>query len=363
GGAIFFGGMWDHWNVPVNNYDPTGKYNNIINFTDNFFLNNSPVKIHCDSFSTGKHSTELISDASINFLNGYDEDSPFLMYVSFLAPHDPRTMPQRFKDMYNPDEITLPENFAREHSFDYGVKGIRDEMLAPYPRTPECIKTHIAEYYGMISHLDYEIGRIIKTLEDTGKAENTIIVLAGDNGLALGQHGLMGKQNLYEHSVRVPLIFSGAGIPKGVVTDQYIYLMDIFPTLCDCAGIEIPISVEGKSFYPILMGGREEKRETLYFAYSDLIRGVKDRNHKLIYYNGGADAKPALFDILNDPFETENLFDSPEHEQIVKRLNTALMKYKSEWEDTNHPSSKAFYDSFGEHATANRNGHIEGGTT
>jgi arylsulfatase A-like enzyme len=345
GKAIFFGGMWDHWNVPLCHFDPTGKYENQIPFTQNFMQSNHPMKVHADYFSTGQHSSEIFSEAAINFIDNYESDEPFLMYVSYLAPHDPRTMPQRFNEMYDPDQISLPANFMEEHPFNYGAKQIRDETLAPYPRTQAEVKRHLAEYYAMISHLDYEIGRVIEALEQSGKAENTIIILTGDNGLALGQHGLMGKQNHYEHSIRVPLIFSGPNIPKGLQIDHYAYLLDIFPSLCELACMEAPASVEGKSLLPMMNNPELQLRETLYFAYSDLIRSVKDDRYKLIEYTGHV-RETQLFDLEDDPFEINNLYGRNEYEATVHHLRLELIKHRDAWDDQLHPLGRTFWERY-----------------
>lgn len=210
GDNIFFGGMWDHWNVPTCYYDPTGKYDNEINFVANFWEENKVIRQHCDRFHPGIHSTELLTDMAVSFLDEYTEDRPFFLYTAYLAPHDPRTMPDKYKELYQPENITLPASFQKEH-FEFGVSGIRDELLAPYPRTEEEMRRQLAEYYAMITHLDDEIGKIIEALKRNQQWENTIIILTGDNGLAIGSHGLMGKQNLYEESIRIPLIFAGPG--------------------------------------------------------------------------------------------------------------------------------------------------------
>ena len=128
----------------------------------------------------------------------------------------------------------------------------------------------------MISHLDAAVGRVIAKLTTMGILEDTIIVFAGDNGLAVGQHGLMGKQNVYDHSVHVPLIFAGPGVPEGERRDAFAYLFDIFPTLCDLVGAEIPGSVEGKSLTPALQDASERIREYLHFAYEGFQRGIDD---------------------------------------------------------------------------------------
>jgi arylsulfatase A-like enzyme len=211
GAEIFFGGMDDHWNVPACDFDPTGAYDNAQPFIRTPFATNQVTRRHVDHIKPGKHSSELFSDAAIDFLETYEDDAPFFMYVSFMAPHDPRTMPKRYLDMYDVEAVTLPENFMPAHPFDNGDLEIRDELLAGFPRTPAEIQRHNAEYYAMISHLDAQIGRILDALSRRGVLEDTIIVLAGDNGLAIGRHGLMGKQNMYDHSLHVPLLISGPG--------------------------------------------------------------------------------------------------------------------------------------------------------
>lgn len=342
GAAIFFGGMWDHWNVPLCEFDPTGQYENLIPFTQNFMQSSKTTPVHCDYFSAGKHSTELFSEAAIDFLQQYDSEKPFMMYISYLAPHDPRTMPARFQQMYDPEQIPLPDNFMTEHPFNYGARQIRDETLAAYPRTEAEIKRHIADYYAMITHLDYEIGLVLDALEQSGQADNTIIVLAGDNGLAVGQHGLMGKQSHYDHSIRVPLLFCGPGIPQGLELSQYTYLLDVFPTLCGLAGIEAPESVEGMSLLPIMGNPEAPLRESLYFAYSEFIRSVKDDQYKLIEYAGKV-RETQLFDLQNDPAEMDNLAGRAEFEPILMRLRQELIQYRDRWDDRQHPLGQSYW--------------------
>ena len=251
GENIFFGGMWDHWNVPVNEYHADGHYDKAIHFTPNFSANSDCVSVLAEKISAGTHSTDLFSGSAIDFVEKYDEEKPFFMYLSFLAPHDPRTMPEEFKNMYDPEEIELPPNFQPMPTVNCGWsnKG-RDENTEAYPRRPEAVKKHIADYYAMISHIDHCIGKLLDAVEKKGMLKNTILVLAGDNGLAVGQHGLMGKQNIYEHSVKVPLVMAGPGIPAGQIVKNDVYLMDVYPTLCELCGVEVPASVDGVSFAP-----------------------------------------------------------------------------------------------------------------
>src|SRR5690606_10210507 len=110
-------------------------------------------------------SSELFAGAAIDFLKAYRSEKPFFLYVALTAPHDPRTPPDEFRALYDPERLSLPENFLAEHPFDNGELQIRDEKLAPWPRTPEVIRQHLADYYGMISHLDAQVGRILEALE------------------------------------------------------------------------------------------------------------------------------------------------------------------------------------------------------
>ena len=128
---------------------------------------------------------------------------------------------------------------------------MRDEKLAPWPRTPDVVRQHLHDYYACITSIDHHIGRILGTLTKTGDLENTLIVFSSDHGLAVGSHGLFGKQSLYEHSMKSPLIFAGPGIPRGR-SAALAYLYDIFPTVCDLAGVVVPPSVDGKSLVPVI---------------------------------------------------------------------------------------------------------------
>ena len=346
GGEILFGGMGDHWNVPACHFDPTGKYE----------CNNPFIKIPsssnkldyrlCDHTTAGKHSSELFCDFAVDFIDEYDDDAPFFMYISFMAPHDPRTMPEEFRKMYDPETTELPPNFMGGHPIDTGALHIRDELLAEFPRGRKEIKQHIAEYYGMITHLDHEMGKVITALGKKGELENTIFVFAGDNGLAVGQHGLMGKQNLYEHSVRVPLIFAGPGVPKGQQRDTYTYLLDIYPSLCDLIGVDIPETVEGKSLVKAMNDPEFRHRETLYLAYGKTIRGVRDDQFKLIEYVVEDDQNTQLFDLKNDPWELNNLASDPEYADKLQSLKEELFRLRDKWNDTSHPIGKVFWENY-----------------
>ena len=342
GDEIFLGGMGDHWNVPAYRFDPTGRYDVRLPHVPDPLRSNAVELRDCDHVETGTHSSDLFVDASIRFLQQRRGADPFFMYVSLMAPHDPRTMPAQFLDMYDPAAIELPENFATQHAIDTGALRIRDELLAAFPRDPDEIKRHIAEYYAMISHLDDAFGRLVAALAAAGELDNTIIVFAGDNGLAVGQHGLMGKQNLYDHSVRVPLVFAGPGIPEGLRCDSLVYLLDIFPTLCDLTDIDIPESVEGRSLAPCFDSPDTAMRRTLYLAYADGIRGITDGRHKLVDYASGP---TQLFDLADDPHEMRNLADGDAAASTLTQMRRELVALAAEWDDEEHPTGRDFWAS------------------
>ena len=289
GGNIFFGGMSDHARVPVTQYDRSGAYP------------------QTERRAREQFSSELFAGAAVRFLERYRGSEPFLLYVAFTSPHDPRTPPERFARMYDASRLKLPPNFMPQHPFDNGDMKLRDEMLAGFPRTEREIRRHIAEYYGMVSEVDAQIGRVLRALEASPHAPNTVVVYAADNGLACGQHGLMGKQNLYDHSIRVPLMMSGPGVRAGRRVDGLCYLLDVCPTLLELAGIRAPKEVQGESIVPALSGGRTSLRGSVMAAYRDFQRAVRTGTHKLIEYKVGGERTTQLFDLRRDPWEMRNL--------------------------------------------------------
>ncbi len=344
GAEIFFGGMADHWNVPAYDFDPSGRYDATLPMTSDPRNSNEVTQRRGDHVHAGRHSTDIISDAAVRFIDGYADEAPFFAYVAFLAPHDPRTMPKRYLDMYDPATLPLPGNFMGGHPFDNGDLHVRDEMLCGFPRTPEDVRRHIAEYYAMISHLDDRIGEVVETVKRKGLFENTIFVLAGDNGLALGRHGLFGKQNRLRASVRVPLVFAGPGIPEGARSDALVYLLDIFPTLCDFCEVETPKDVDGMSLAGAIRRPGEPVREDLYLAFTDKHRGVRTDRWKLIEYVVNArHTVTQLFDLAADPLELHNLADAPNAAATLADMRARLVRLRGEWDDMESEWGQRFW--------------------
>ena len=337
GDDIFFGGMADHWNVPLHHYSPEGEYGKKRPVIKNFFYSNKPEYQTGEYLYSGRHSVDIFTESACRFLENREAgDTPFFLSLAYISPHDPRTMPKEFEALYeNNESVVLPSNFLKQHPFDNGELVIRDEQLAATPRNETEVLRHIQQYYAMISHLDQGIGKVIEALKASGAYDNTIIVFAADNGLAVGQHGLMGKQNVYEHSVGIPLMIKPAGnsdIRIGV-TDCLCYLIDLFPTLCDLTGTSIPETVDGTSLSPVLYSGKPV-REYLYFAYRDTQRAVSDGTWKLIEYHVNGERTTQLFHLKEDPMEQTNLYGERKYTSIVRRLRKQMEIQRDATHDT-----------------------------
>lgn len=269
------------------------------------------------------HISQVIADAAVELIDA-GSDQPFLIHLNFTAPHDPLLMPPGMADRYRPAQVPLPGNFLPEHPFDHGNQGGRDEALLPTPRTKQIVQADLAAYYAVISHMDAQIGRILDALERAGKTKSTIIVFCSDHGLAMGSHGLRGKQNMYEHTINVPLVFAGPGIPENQLVEGQAYLRDLFPTLCELAGLEIP-TVDGQSQLPVIRGQKKTLYPFVVGYFRDSQRMIRQPPWKLIQYP--LVGKTQLFNLDNDPLEQKNLAGDPEHRATVGKLSDQLEQW------------------------------------
>ncbi|MEN9359304.1 MAG: hypothetical protein RL095_839 [Verrucomicrobiota bacterium] len=284
----------------------------------------------------GKHWSVVTADEAIAYLDSRrDEPRPFFAYVAFNAPHDPRQAPKSFVDMYPAAAVDLPRNFLPEapHADKIGCgQDLRDERLCVFPRTPGAVRQLRGEYYALISHLDQQIGRILDRLDATGLAKDTLVIFSADHGLACGHHGLMGKQNLYEHSLRTAFLLRGPGIPAGRRIATPIYLQDAFPTSLEAAGIPAPPFVEFKSLLPLLRPQPPPHHAAIYGCYSrDLQRCVIDQGWKLIHYPKAGVSM--LFDLARDPDELRDLAAEPAQAERLAVLRRRLAELESEMGD------------------------------
>lgn len=284
----------------------------------------------------GKHWSEVLGDDGVAFLQQAATDNrPFFMYLAFNAPHDPRQAPAEFVNRYTAAELALPASFAADYPYARAIglgQGLRDEDLAPFPRTKLAVRKHKQEYYAIITHLDAQVGRILEALEATGKADNTVIMFTADHGLAMGHHGLLGKQNLYDHSVRVPLVLTGPDIPKGAKNNTDVYLQDVMATALDLAGVEKPAYVEFNSLLPLIEGEGTAPYPAVYGGYVNWQRSIRKDGYKLLVYPQVPVLK--LFDLEKDPEEINNLAQAPEQQERVAALFEDLQVLQEEMGDT-----------------------------
>ncbi|MEM0969383.1 MAG: sulfatase-like hydrolase/transferase, partial [Verrucomicrobiota bacterium] len=284
----------------------------------------------------GTHWTEITANDALSFLQSASEsERPFFSYVAFNAPHDPRQSPKEFVDRYPLDSLSLPTNFLSEYPFNEAMKSgrkLRDEKLAPFPRTKNAVLTNLQEYYAIITHMDHHLGRILDALEASGKKDSTYLFFSADHGLACGEHGLMGKQNMFDHSLRVPLIAVGPGVSSGARNKSPVYLQDIMATALDLAGAPRPEHVEFQSLLPALRDPKANVGyEDIYGAYLDAQRAIIHDHKKLIIYPKVPTA--ILYDLKADPQETNNLAHHPKHLSTVKSLFQRLLALQKNMDD------------------------------
>ncbi len=301
GAAVFLGGMSDQWRVPVSS----------------FVAPDRPAQ----PLATDRHSSELFGSAATEFV-GTLGDEPFFAWLAFTAPHDPRQAPAEFRRRFAGAEPPPPDNFLPQHPFDNGELRVRDEKLLGWPRTAAQVSAELADYYACIEALDAEVGRVLAALEAKGRLADTIIVFTSDHGLALGSHGLLGKQNLYEHSMRVPAVVVGPGVPAGRRVDALCYLFDLMATVGELAGVSPPAGNEGRSLVPVLRGEARAVRDELLLAYRDVQRALVTSRWKLIDYPWLG--RRQLFDLAADPQERHDLWADAAHAETRRTMVAGL---------------------------------------
>ncbi|MCC5835979.1 MAG: sulfatase-like hydrolase/transferase [Opitutales bacterium] len=309
---------------------------------------NRPMKNEPDAWSPyarsfggfwegGKHWSEVLTDDATAFLeHASASDKPFFMYLAFNAPHDPRQSPKRFVDMYPVEQIKVPASYLPEYPYKDAIGCtplLRDEALAPFPRTEYAVKVHRQEYYAIITHMDEQIGHILEALEKTGKRDNTYIVFAADHGLACGNHGFLGKQNMYDHSMKVPLIVVGPDVPENEKREALVYLQDIMATTLDLAGMDKPAYVEFNSLMPLIANPQAKSAyDAIYGCYlATKQRMIRVGDMKLIVYPEAKRIR--LFNLRLDPQEIDDLSSNPAEWPTVHHLFAKLIEKQEQMAD------------------------------
>ncbi len=292
---------------------------------------------------------------------------PFLIYFGFSHPHDTRDGTPELLAKYgavnhadkttvppaNPKQPPLPVNYLPKHPFPHGHPNLRDEVAVSgvwERRDERTIRNELGREFACSENIDIQIGKVLAKLEAMSELENTYIFYTADHGMAIGRHGLQGKQNLYEHTWRVPFIVKGPGIKPGTRVPGNIYLLDVLPTLCDLTGIKAPDTVEGQSFKSILEGKNDTLRDVLHGVYAGGtkpgMRCIKKGDWKLIKYDvlDGKVRQTQLFNLKENPNEylpehtsknplETNLADDPKYRDKRTELEALLLKEMERLDD------------------------------
>lgn len=285
--------------------------------------------------------TDELTDYTLDWLSGgRDTDKPFFIYLSHKAVHADFTPPERYKDLYADADIPVPASQADSEENYKGkpmwVKNQRNSWHGvdfPY-HSILSVQEGKRQYHRTLTAVDDSIGRINAWLEENGLAENTIVILMGDNGFMFGEHGLIDKRNAYEESMRVPLLAYIPGLDQpGRVVEEIAAGIDIGPTVLDIAGVEdMPGQFEGQSLLPLALGKKpDDWRQDLLYEYywefnypmTPTTFALRTEDFKLIQYHGIWDLEE-LYDIRNDPKEMINLIDDPEYLEVRVRLRNEL---------------------------------------
>jgi arylsulfatase A-like enzyme len=294
------------------------------------------------------HSSNYIGDRTVEFLE-QTADKPFFLHVSFPDPHHPFTVPAPYDTMYDPDEMPAPippltetsnvpsfhldTYFARNyriHNKDKGVDRVIGTKPEPYYEyTLADWQKTISLYYGMITLLDENVGRILDTLESTSLADNTLVIFTADHGEYLGDHGLYGKGLPYHPSLNVPLIFSGPNVQADTQIDNVATTLDIVPTIYDTAQIAEPEGVQGQSLKSVLNGQELAFRKSVLTENDDdfvpmKMRTLTTNDWKLTYYANEPFGE--LYDRKNDPQELNNLWNAPSYAELRTELMNRLLE-------------------------------------
>ena len=295
------------------------------------------------------------------------ETDPFFIYFGFSHPHDVRNGTPELLEKYgatnhkdkeslpeaNPKQPEVPVNYLAEHPFFHGHPALRDEERVPgvwKNRDVQTIRNEQGREFACSENIDIQIGKVLDKLEAMGELENTYVIYTADHGIAIGRHGLMGKQNLYEHCWRVPFIVHGPKVKAGTRVDGNVYLLDVLPTLCDLAGIQTPETVQGKSMMPILEGKQETLRDVMYGVYAGGtkpgMRSVRKGDWKLIKYDmmDGAVRETQLFNLAENPNEflpehgktgemQTDLAENPKYAEKLAEMEALLLQQMEAHDD------------------------------
>jgi arylsulfatase A-like enzyme len=301
------------------------------------------------------YTSDIITDDSMRWLRERGDEQPFMLMCHHKAPHVKHHYPEQYASMYEDKSWPLPETFHDDYStrssaladscrwskFEYiatpDLSGQVPPMLMGDPKFKEwACRTFVREYLRVVAAMDDSIGRLLDYLDESGLADNTIVVYTSDNGFFLGEHGFYNKQWMYEESLHIPLLVRYPGvIQPGSVSERMVSNLDFAETFLDYAGISIPDDMQGKSIRKILEEGDDpDWRKAVYYRYYGQAEvqahyGIRTERYKLIHFYQIDEWE--LFDLKSDPHELKNLYNdsatAPVREELMQKLSELQRQY------------------------------------
>jgi len=250
-----------------------------------------------------------------------EHDRPFFLTVGFIRPHAPWYAPQKWFDMHPPDQLTMPPYLATDFDDIPEISRALHEV-PQMPTTEWAIETGewpkaVQGYLASVSFVDHYVGEVLKALENSPYADNTIVVLWGDHGYHLGEKNRFAKHSLWEETSRVPLIIRSPGGVKGQASNAAVSLLDLYPTLVDLADLPAYDANEGESLKPLVEGSAKTSGHVAMTSYGYENHAIRDERYRYIHY---ADGSEELYDHQNDPNEWVNLASNSEYDEVRLRL-------------------------------------------
>jgi arylsulfatase A-like enzyme len=285
-----------------------------------------------------QHADFRAADGAIEFLGKY-QDRPFFLGCGFENPHSPLSAPQRFYNLYNVDDITLPPDFAPRPTVPPGfppaaIRAKNADLFVGRDATPQAAKEMIRAYLAATSYLDWNVGRVLAEVDRLGLREKTIIVFWGDHGYQLGEKGKWSKAgSLYEQGARVPLVvFDPHAAGNGKPCPRVVETLDLYPTLVELCGLPHPAGLEGRSLVPLLGDPDAEWNHPAFTIWSEDGRtatgiSVRTANWRYTEYTGPRGGA-VLFDETADPHEMHDLSDDPKYAKVCAELSALIRRHR-----------------------------------
>ncbi len=329
------------WHMGAAGDDPQPGFNKWISFKGQgtYLPNKDGLNIDGKHVPQKGYITDELTDYALEWLNGIGRDQPYFLYLSHKAVHSDFVPAERHKGMYAGQKFQPPKTMAESGQYaQHRPMWVQNQRNSWHGVDfPYHSDLNIAEYYERYAEtlmaVDESVGRVLKALRERGELDSTLVIFMGDNGFQFGEHGLIDKRTAYEESMRVPMLARCPELFKGgTVVNEVVAGLDIMPTVLATAGVNIPDGLDGRSMLPLLTGKGDPnwRKELLYeyywernFPQTPTMHALRTDRYKYIHYYGIWDIDE-LYDLQEDPLESNNLISNPERKKTVADMNKRL---------------------------------------